>query len=685
MELNDINQTSPERVNLNTENENSVKPLSNNATEELSSGNQPDKTVFDNAVIEESNNTDTVSAEKETKPVDAVEEQELPLFEPEAVAEHVPNDKEVSSAIEEHVEEQKTHPAFTDVNYRNLSQAELVGKFKELLHHHNSPHVKEHLEAIKEAFEAAAKETETAAYQIFLDSSEPEENYSPPIAPLQKEFSALLHEYRQKRDYARTVLEVEKERNLKAKYEVIEGIKELINRQESLNNTFQEFRELQQRWREIGPVPQAKIRDLWETFHLHVENFYSYIKINNELRDLDLKKNYEAKLELCEKTEKLLLEPLVTTAFKTLQKHHDRWREIGPVPRDKKEEIWERFKTASNAINQNQHEYFESLREQMRKNLETKTELCEKAEALLTEDIKNPKEWEAKSRQLIDLQQLWKTVGFAQKKDNNKVYNRFRKACDGFFNLKREYFKGHKDEQQNNYQLKMELCMQAEAMKESTEWRKTTEDFIHIQKRWKEIGPAPKKQSEILWKKFRNTCDYFFDRKEQHFNTVDKEQDVNLQKKLDIIEELKNFKISDNAENSFNMLQSFQRRWTEIGYVPLKVKERINQEFRNLVNKLFDQLNIDESNKEIQRFKGKLDSWKDSGTFGEKAGQARNRLMLKIKQLESDIVLWENNIGFFAKSKNSDVLIKEFNKKIETGKQNVKTMQDELTMIESML
>lgn len=566
-----------------------------------------------------------------------------------------------------------------------LSREKLFEKFKDLLRHHSFPDVKDHLEAIREQFEISTKEMEEEIHRKFIESGEPEENYSAPIDQLNKDFAALLYEFKQKKDEIRQSLENEKEKNLQAKYEVIEGIKDLLNRQESLNDTFQEFRTLQQRWREIGPVPQNKIHDLWETFHLHVENFYNYIKINNELRDLDLKKNFEAKVALSEKAEALILEPSVVKAFKTLQKYHDQWREIGPVPREKKEEIWERFKAATAKINQRQQEHFDSLKNQLKKNLEAKTELCEKAEALLTGNITTPKEWEEKSKQLIDLQQIWKTIGFAPKKENNLVYDRFRKACDEFFNHKRDYFKNYKEDQLNNLQLKTELCIQAEAMKESNDWKKTTDEFIRIQKKWKEIGPVPRKQSDIIWKRFREACDYFFERKSHFFSHIDVEQDNNLKLKEAILEELRTFEPKEDSEDCFNILQDIQRRWAEIGFVPIKEKERINQEFRNLINHQFDKLNLDEVNKNLQKFRNKLENWKNSDQFNEKIGQERNKIILKLKQLEGDIVVWENNIGFFAKSKNSDALVRDFTHKIESGKRNIKLLNKKLDLIEEML
>ena len=572
-----------------------------------------------------------------------------------------------------------------DLDYDKMNRETLLEKFKDYLQNYSSGEAKKHLEAIKEAFENATMTEEENIHHQYIDPEEQDENFSPPLDPLQKRFSELLNEYRIKKDQERELLEEEKERNLKAKYEVIDRIKDLVNRQESLNNTFQEFRELQQRWREIGPVPQLKLHDLWETYHLHVENFYNYIKINNELRDLDLKRNYEAKIVLCEKAEKLLLEPSTRKAFKMLQKFHDQWREIGPAPRDKKEEIWDRFKAVTNIINQKQQEFLITVRERQKKNLEAKIELCEKIEALAESESHSPRKWEDKSKQLIEFQAVWKTIGFGPKKVNNKVYSRFRKACNNFYNKKREFYKTHKDEQSNNLQLKTELCIQAEAIKDSTEWRKTTDEFILLQKKWKELGKIYKKQGNDVWKRFTEACDYFFERKNNFYNNIDKEQGDNLKKKEEIISKVKNYKVSEDGEKSFAELQEFQRQWAEIGYVPIKAKERLAGEFRFLINKQFDKLNLDEGNKDLQKLKNKIENWKSTKQFNEKVVQERNRILLKLKQLESEIIIWENNIGFFTKSKNSEALVREFTNKIESGKLNIKSLNEKLNMIEGML
>ncbi len=563
-----------------------------------------------------------------------------------------------------------------------LTKEELVARAVELS---GSPHVEDFGQEIEniraEFYKKHKQEVDQLRAQHEATGGQPEDFASTTDA-LEHKLKEIYLEYKNKKHQHHIQQEREKESNYEKKLAIIEGIKDLVNRQESLNNTFNEFKELQQKWHETGPVPQDKVRDLYENYNLSIENFYGYIKINKELRDLDLKKNLEAKVELCEKAEKLVLETSIIKAFQTLQKYHEMWREIGPVPREKKDEIWERFKEATTLINKKHQEHFESMKEQLAKNLEAKTELCEKAEALLNEAIETPKDWESKSNELIDLQDIWKTIGFAPKKENSLIYERFRTACDNFFDAKREFFKHYKSDQINNLQLKTELCIQAENLKESSDWKKTTDEFIRIQKRWKEIGPVPRKHSDTIWKRFRSACDYFFEQKKKFFSHIDESHEENLALKKALIEELKQYQNSEDSEANFKTLQDFQHRWNEIGHVPMADKEQINQEFRNLINAHFDSLNMDEFNKNIQKFRNKLENYRtDNGAY-EKINLERNKIINKIKQLENDITLWENNIGFFAKSKKSDALIRDFTHKIESSRKNIELLNKKLDMID---
>lgn len=571
-----------------------------------------------------------------------------------------------------------------EVSLEKLSKEELVERASMLLStlaSHNMGHEIENIRA--EFYKKHNQELSTQKAQHEASGHEGE-SFVPAPDPLEHRLKEIFADYKNRKHQHHLQQEKEREGNYEKKVAIVEGIKELINQQESLNHTFNQFKELQQQWHDAGQVPQDKYRDLQDSYNHTIENFYAYIKINKELRDLDLKKNLEAKTDLCEKAEKLVLETSIVKAFQTLQKYHEMWRETGPVPREKKDEIWERFKEATSLINKKHQEYFEGMKDQLTKNLEAKTELCEKVESLLSQELNTPKDWEDRSNELIELQNIWKTIGFAPKKENTQIYERFRTACDKFFDAKREFFKGYKSDQVTNLQQKTDLCVQAENLKDNTDWKKTTDEFIRIQKKWKTIGPVPRKHSDIIWKRFRAACDHFFEQKNKFFSNMDEAQEENLQKKKALIEELKQYQNSEDSEANFKTLQGFQQRWSEIGHVPIADKEAVNQEFRNLINSYYDSLNMDEFNKNIHKFRSKLENYKSEGSAGDRVNTERNKIISKIKQLETDITLWENNIGFFAKSKKSDALIRDFTHKIESSKKQIELLNKKLDMIDDL-
>jgi len=640
------------------------------------------------------NNGEGLNSDKpsENTPVSNTPENEVPTPSNEATApeDTIASQENASDSTEEALVSETPETPETEeklvlepVDHIMLSKEELVARLKQVLKNFPVENIKDEVEAIKSAFYKKHSAELEDLKRKFVESGELEENFAAPVDVFEIDLKSYLKEFKERRAEFNRRLEDEKTANLQAKTAVIEAIKDLINKQESLNETFQHFRELQEKWRSIGSIPQNKVHDLWETYNLTVENFYGYIKINKELRDLDLKKNMEAKIGLCEKAENLLLEPTIVKAFKTLQKYHEQWREIGPVPREQKEDLWIRFKEATSKINKRHQEYFEGLKDQLQKNLEAKSELCQKAEELSQLELHSPKEWEAKSKALIELQTVWKTIGFAPKKDNNRIYDRFRTACDLFFNNKRQFFKSYKSEQTNNLQLKTDLCELAEKMKDSTDWKRITDEYIKIQKQWKEIGPVPRKQSDVIWKRFRTACDAFFEHKSKFFSKKDESQDENLKLKEELIKEVQNFNPSDNAEENFKSLQDFQHRWTEIGHVPIKEKDRVNQEFRNHINHYFDNLKLNEFEKNVEKFRNKIENYKSTDHI-DRLTQERNKIINKLKQLESDITLWENNIGFFAKSKKSEALVRDFEHKIETGRKNIKLLNKKLDMLEDM-
>lgn len=623
------------------------------------------------------------SSEKSPEDSDAVsKEKKEPSEKEELLAAPVaqkekPRQKEEKKP--EPVHEKKEKP-----DYAKFTQIELVNALRDVLDSNGDHDIKDEVETIKAAFYKQVKDEAEVQKKQFLEEGGDEEEFEAEENPYEQDIKDLLKRYRQIRHEFNKKLEQEKEINLQVKYDIIEEIKGLIHKEESINKTFQDFKDLQQRWREIGLVPQSKMKDLWDTYHFHVENFYDYIKINKELRDLDLKKNLEMKIRLCEQAEELLLEPNTIRAFNQLQKLHERWREIGPVPRENKDDIWERFKASTAKINKKQQEYFEDRKLEQKKNLDAKRALCEKVEEINEMELATHKEWGEKSKEVVNLQRIWRTIGFAPRKDNNKIYKRFREACDLFFDAKREFYTKNKELQQNNLQLKLDLCMQAEALKDSDDWRKTTQELINIQKQWKEIGPVPRKNSEALWKRFRAACDYFFDKKSEHFSGIDSEQVNNLKEKEKLIKEVEGFKSTGDPDENLKVLKDFQRRWTEVGHVPIRKKDDIQRKFRDAINKLFDDLNIDETKRNLLKFRTKMASFSESSRGQNKMRLERDKYMTRLKQLENDLVLLDNNIGFFAKSKNAEALIEDVKRKIEQTKEKIEMLKDKIRVIDEM-
>jgi hypothetical protein len=535
-------------------------------------------------------------------------------------------------------------------------------------------------EAAKVAFYKAWKQEVEKHKKEYLAAGNPEESFVPPTDKDEERLKELFGEYRKKRDTFLALSEEQKEANHKAKLQIIEELKALIDGSETLNQTFNAFRDLQNRWKEIGAVPQGVVKDLWDTYHLHVENFYNFVKINKELRDLDLKKNYEAKIELAEQAEALLLDPSPVSSFHKLQKFHEQWREAGPVSGEYKEALWDRFREASSKINKRHQEYFEGIKEEQQRNLELKTGLCEQTEELLGVEYESRKEWEAVSEKLIEIQKVWKTIGFAPKKDNTKIYERFRAACDRFFEKKRSFYSQAKGEMDANLQAKIALCERAEALADSTEWKKATDELIALQKEWKTIGPVPRKQSDIVWKRFRKACDAFFGNKSSHFSETDSQYAANLAAKRALLDEIRAFRIGDREE-SFGALKDFQRRWGEIGFVPIREKDKLQAEYREVIDALFAELKGSDRDRKVERFREKVSTMKGGGA-GRPLRNERERLYNKVKQLEADIALLENNIGFFAKSKNAEGMIREVNNKIARTKEEMAVLIEKIKVID---
>ncbi len=575
---------------------------------------------------------------------------------------------------EETTEEQEAASTAND-DLSGMSEAELVALFASKIESEPVQTLRPVVEAIKIALYKQHRARVEAERKAFLEAGGEAEAFVPTPDADEQRFKELFGQYREQRDKHIAQIEANKEANLKVKLTIIEELKELINSDETMNTTFARFRELQTKWKETGLVPQQNVKDLWETYNLHVENFYNFIKINKELRDLDLKKNYEVKLALCEQAEALAMESQIVEAFRKLQKLHDEWRETGPVAIEFKETLWERFKEASSRINKRHQEHFESLKAEQTKNLALKSELCEKAEALLVQPITSRKEWNKAGEELLEIQRVWKTIGYAPKKDNNRIYERFRAACDKFFELKREYYAGQKSEMENNLLVKQELCAQAEALAMSEDWKHATDELIALQAQWKKSGAVARRHSDAIWKRFRAACDKFFERKAAHFSSIDSEHEQNLKLKQALLEEMK---AADIKAGGFDLVKEFQRRWSQIGFVPIKHKDALQKEYKAIVDGMFSTLRSSERDRSMNRFKERVSNMKG----GNQLRSEREKLYNKVRQMEQDIALLENNIGFFSKSKNAESLIADVREKIERAKRDMAELIEKIKLID---
>ena len=567
-----------------------------------------------------------------------------------------------------------TEPA---VNYSEKTLAELIRLFEELVQNEERMKMSKEAEAIKSAFyKRLQKEKADAglvAAEPVQEASEEEEAVETPVedtvsenpfAEVERGFKDLYNKYKKERAEYNRQLEKEREDNLAKKEAVIADLKALLEKQEDVNATFPEFREIQNRWRAVGPVPAQSYRNINETYQLYVEQFYDMVKINRELRDLDFKKNLEAKEQFCAYAEKLAENPNVVEAFRDLQKLHEQWKEFGPVAKEYRDQIWDRFKAATAVINKKYQAFFEGLKEQHAENLAKKTVLCEKVEEIAEREVSDSNEWNAFSKEIEDIQKEWKTIGFASKKENQKIYDRFRAACDKFYGRKREFYTEYKDSINTNLEKKISLCEAAEALKSSTEWKKATDQFINLQKQWKEIGAVPRKKSEQLWKRFRAACDEFFAERDKNAKP---ENDFygNLKAKQRLIEEIKAYEIK-NDESDAAAMQDFQKRWQEIGFVPFKEKDNIAQAYKEALNLKFPHAGRGGNRR---------------GRGGKPALSEKDRLIQKYNQLEQDIVTYENNIGFFSMSKNSEPLVKQMQERIAQSKEELKALADQIRVL----
>ena len=563
-----------------------------------------------------------------------------------------------------------------------LSKLQLVELLEEVVKETDIQAIKDKVAAIRLHFNKLNKEDMDNELEQFLQSGGTAEAYEHKEDPLEQRFSAAFGIFKANRAKQNEDLEKQKQENLAKKQAILEELKAIIASDESLKKTYDDFRALQDRWKEIGPVPTTENANLWNTYHFLVEQFFDKVKIERELRDLDMRKNLDAKIELCERAEELLDEKSMTKAFKALQKLHEEWKEIGPVPQEKKDEIWERFKAASDKINQIRREHYAKLEEGQTANLEAKKELCDRADALLAEDPTSVNGWQKKSDELSEIFGIWKTLGPASKKDNEEIWARFKATMDAFFAKKKEFFASMKDRQNENLERKTQLCVEAEALMDSTDWKNATEQLKRIQEEWKTIGPVPKRHADKIWKRFRAACDTFFTRKNEHFSGRKSEEEANLAAKRALLDEIRAFQLTESRSENMEAIKAFQKRWIEIGFVPFRQKEAINKEYRELIDGLFDAMRRNQNEASTNEYREMMASLKDDPSAGDRVRREHNTLQARIQRLRDEIAAMENNIGFFSSSKNSELMRAEYEKKINKAKEDLKVLEEKLKMTE---
>ena len=634
-------------------------------------------------------NNEAQLEETNQQPVaEEVVKQEENVVTPEPAAEE-PVVEEPAAVVEEPAAEepQEEEPAAEEEATEETAskkvyatKKEVIERIKELAHGDEAP-TKEEVDLLKTTFYKLHFAEREAAQKAYLEAGGDPEKYT--ILPDEDEevFKAEMGVVKEKRAKMFLEQEAEKQENLKKKLDIIEKIKGMVTSPEEANKNYQEFKKLQQEWKEIRLVPAEKANELWRNYQLYVEQFYDLLKLNSEAREYDFKKNLEIKNRLCEAAEKLADEPDVISAFHQLQKLHQEYRETGPVAKDLREEIWTRFKAASTVINKKHQQHFDNLRSKEEENLARKTELCEKVEAIAKEENKGAGDWERHTKQIIDLQAEWKTIGFAPQKMNVKIFERFRAACDDFFGRKAEFFKDMKAKFAENADKKRALIEQAKALQDSTEWKSTSDKLIALQKEWKTIGMVPKRLGDQLWNEFLGACNKFFEaRNAANQGTRTAERD-NLQKKRDIIAQLKAL-AEEAGENLQENVQQLVDEYQGIGHVPFKEKDKIFKEYHEVLDKLYKDLNISTARRRLDNFKSNIKNMAERG--GDVLDNERARLMRRYEGLKQEIQTYENNLGFLnASSKKGNSLIDEMNRKVQKLKDDCELVRQKIKAIDA--
>ncbi|NLX66809.1 MAG: DUF349 domain-containing protein [Bacteroidales bacterium] len=668
-------------------------------------------------IVEDEKNRQEVAEEeplKEPEPEEVAEEEPLKESEPEEVAEEEPLKESESEEVAE-----EEHPAIDyDLDDGNgiadsedeedgaedeedsveddaqtddapntlLPIEEIVRNLRDLLGEENPK--RKDVDEYKNQFYRSLRNEIESQKQEFLSKGGEEIDFVGTESEIYAEGKELIQKIKEKRADILAKEDAEKEKNIARKLTIIEQVKVLSETQgqEDFNKVYQEFKSLQQEWNEIKLVPQEKVNELWKSYQRYVEKFYDLVRINNEFREYDFKKNLEIKTELCEAAERLNDESDIVSAFHQLQNLHQEWREVGPVSRKDREEIWNRFKEASTLINKKYQTHFEQLREKENDNLELKTALCEKLESIDYSQLKTVKGWNSKVKEVLDIQSQWRQIGFVPRKWNTKIYKRYRAACDFFFRSKNEFYKSLRGEMEENLKKKIALCERAENLKDSIDWKNTTREMIEVQKEWKTIGIVPHKYVDSIWKRFISACDYFFEQKKLHTSSQYEQEQKNLDEKKAIIQKINQFDITLEADEALPQLHELMDQWYEVGYVPFKMKDRIYKEFYDATEAQFDRLNVGKEERKLEAYKSTIS---DMARLDNSQGQLlreREKLVRQYERIKNELQTYENNIGFLSiSSKKGNHLLNDMNQKVEKIKGELLLLEKKIRAIEDEL
>lgn len=566
-----------------------------------------------------------------------------------------------------------------------LTKEEVIEKLKNFASQEGIPSRAE-VEALKQAYYKIRLADVEAQKQAYIEAGNDLESFVPTADPSEDVLKVFLNDIKEKRAQVIAAEDTLKEENYQKKLAIIDDIKKLTESSDDFNKLYKEFKDLQQKWNDITLLPQAKVKDLWKSYQIYSEKFYDLIKINNEFRDYDFKKNLELKTGLCESVEKLLEEVDAVSAFHQLQNFHNQWREIGPVSKDLREELWNRFKNASTEINKRYQSHFEGLKGKEEENLIQKTAICDTLKAINYADLKSFKDWDEKSKEVIELQAKWKTIGFVPRKVNSQIFEEFRGLCDTFFEKKSEFFRGIKDDMDTNLEKKKALCERANALKDSTDWKKTADELIAIQKEWKTIGAVSRKYSDAIWKEFVTACDYFFEQKKKNESSHKEEETANLVKKKAIIDQIKGLDSASDASDIIGKVKALVEEWHSVGFVPFREKDKIYKEFHDAVDAHYDRLKIDKTERRMEAFKSNMKEASKSDNPRKVLYRERDHLVHQYNKLKNDLQTYENNMSFLSiSSKSAGGLLKDVNNKIESLKSEMELIEKKVEAVDEKL